>query len=201
MLRRLMKYNIYDTKALVLKSFPYKEDGLTVLLLTREFGCLYARAQGARKQSSKLRFALTDSSYVSVGLLAGKGGWRITYLVPHKNIIFSLRGQTSSQSSVSKIMFVCARLIGEGEESKEVFDSVLNGFLKMTSDLKESQKRYDIERFIMLRVLYILGYIEHVSYLRFMSKEEYIFKESNSNLLTLRRQMNREINKALDIAW
>ena len=196
-----MKYNIYDTKALVLKRSPYKDDGLSVLLFTREFGCLYAKAQGARKPLSKLRSGLTESSYVSVGLLAGKGGWKITYLVSHKNIFFSLRGKKSLQNAVSKIMLVCSRLVGESGESKEIFDSVINGFFQMISVSKEGGRVYDAERFVMLRILYLLGYIEHSSYLCFMSEEGEMFGKKGQNMLSLRRSMNREINKALDIAW
>ncbi len=195
-----MKYNIHDTKALVLKSRPHKEDSLLVLLLTREFGCLYALAQGARKSSSKIRAGLVESSYISVGLLAGKGGWRVTYLVPYKNILFSLRKKKSSQVAVSKIMSVCSNLIGEGGDSNDVFDTTLNGFLKMINDVEKGVDHCDNERFLMLKILYVLGYIEHSAYLSFIKKEEFLMKEGKQNLMSLRRNMNKEINRALDIA-
>ncbi len=193
-----MKYNIYDTKALVLKSVPNGEEGLSVLLMTREFGCLYARAQGARKSFSRLRSGLVDSTLVSVGLLSGKGGWRITYLFPHTNFFFSLRGCPAGQSAVAKMMAVCGRLVGESEGNQKVFDIVSEGFSKMSL---EGSDIHDVERSVMLGVLHTQGYIEYSTYSLFVSDED-LLKDGNKNELSLlRRRVTREINRALEVAW
>lgn len=191
-----MKYNIYDTEALVLKSFIQGEESRTVMLLTREFGCLYARAQGVRKIQSKLRFGTVDSSLVSVGLLSGKNGWRITYLVPHENFYFSLRKNHVAQGAVVKIMSVCTHLVGEGKDNQEIFDTVVNGFYKMLKNINKKEEVCIIERMIMLKILFVLGYVEYSVYSQFIFDKE---KEITPNLL--QRKITQEINKALEVAW
>lgn len=196
-----MKYNIYDTKALVLKSFLQGEESRTVLLLTREFGCLYARAQGVRKIKSKLRFGIVESSLVSVGLLSGKSGWRITYLVPHNNFYFSLRKNPLAQSAVVKIMSVCTHLIGEGKDNQEIFDTVINGFFKMLKNTNKKEKIHTVERLIMLRILFILGYVEYSVYSQFIFEKEKSKREREVISTLMQKKITREINKALEVAW
>ncbi len=191
-----MKYNIYDTEALVLKSFIQGEESRTVLLLTKEFGCLYARAQGVRKIQSKLRFGTVESSFVSVGLLSGKSGWRITYLVPHENFYFSLRKDSLAQSAVVKIMSVCTHLVGEGKDNQEIFNTVIDGFHKMLKNTNKKDKICIIERMIMLKILFILGYVEYSVYSQFI-----IDKEKDTTLNLTQRKITQEINKALEVAW
>jgi recombinational DNA repair protein (RecF pathway) len=191
-----MKYNIYDTEALVLKSFIQGEESRTVMLLTKEFGCLYAHAQGVRKIQSKLRFGTVESSLVSVGLLSGKSGWRITYLVPHENFYFSLRKNYAAQNAVVKIMSVCTHLVGEGKDNQEIFNTVVNGFHKMLKNTNKKEEVCIIERMIMLKILFILGYVEYSVYSQFVFDRE---KEITSNFL--QRKITQEINKALEVAW
>lgn len=196
-----MKYNIYDTDALVLKSFIQGEDSLTVLLLTREFGCLYARAQGVRKPQSKLRFGTVDSSLVSVGLLSGKNGWRITYLVPQNNFYFSLRKSSLAQGAVVKIMSVCKHLVGEGKDNQEIFDTVTGGFFEMIKNKKQKEEIKIIEKMVMLKLLFVLGYVEYSVYSQFFFKNERLEEKDRVALNLLQRKITLEINKALEAAW
>ena len=195
-----MKYDIHDTKAVVLKTLPCGEDSLSVLLLTRDFGLLYARAQGARKQVSKLRFGLADSSYISVGLLLGKGGWRVTYLLPHANILFSLRGNLSAQRAVSNIMAVCGRIMNESRCEQEVFETVCGGLLDISKKGSRGKELHDKERSIMLRTLYSLGYIESSTYLGLVDSERSSNGEEDLVRISLRKRISKEINRALKVA-
>ncbi|MFP4539452.1 MAG: recombination protein O N-terminal domain-containing protein [Candidatus Paceibacterota bacterium] len=196
-----MKYNIYDTQALVLKNFAHREDSCSVLLFTREFGCLYAQAQGARKISSRLRSGLTESSYVTVGLLSGKGGWRVTYLLPHSNIFFSLGDRPEAKRVIAKIMSICAHLLGEGLEDRRTFDLVIEGFMRISNSEDNGQSIRETERVIMLNIMYLLGYIKHSSYARFMQVDEKEDEENFLNTAVSQREITNEINKALNAAW
>lgn len=195
-----MKYDIHDTEALVLKTFPCGEDSLFALLLTRDFGLLYARAQGARKQLSKLRSGLTESSHISVGLLFGKSGWRVTYLIPHKNILFSLGGNLAAKRAVVNIMTVCGRLMNESETDQGIFEAVCRGLLEISENGSRGRELRDRERSIMLRVLYSLGYIELKTYSGFIDIERSLGKDSLPEKVSLQKRMSREINRALRVA-
>lgn len=196
-----MKYNIYDTDALVLKTQPLGENGKTALLFTREFGCLYARVQGVRKQASKTRSGVVESNLVTAGLLFGKGGWRITYIIPRNNFYFLLREEPWKQRMLFNIIAVCGHLIGESVESQGLFDSIIKGL----ADISEKKISYaqvcDLERFIMLRTLHSLGYVEHEIYNRFVSDEFFCKTELMEKPVFFRRQITKEINKALEVAW
>ncbi len=193
-----MKYDIHDTKAMVIRSHGHGEHGLSVLLMTREFGCLYARAVGARKPHSKIRSGLVDGSYVSAGLVAGKCGWRVTYLVPHSNFYFSLKNRPSGRKAVANILSVCGHLIGESEGGREVFEIVKEGLFKISSG---EGKIGDIERSVMLRLLYVLGYVDHSIYSSFFSEEGVLRKVEAPDRSLKGRRLTREINRALSVAW
>lgn len=196
-----MKYDIHNTDALVVKSYPQGEDNLSVQLFTREFGCLHARAQGARKGASKLRFGLTTLTYISVGLLVGKGGWKITYSTPRANIYFSLRENARAQKMAADVVSVCARLIGESEEYQEVFDTIQKGLFDISSSEYSVEELRDKERSLMLKLLYSLGYVESTTYFGLLEKEGYLEKGITQNDPDLQRRMTREINRALKTAW
>ncbi|MGM0629228.1 MAG: recombination protein O N-terminal domain-containing protein [Patescibacteria group bacterium] len=196
-----MKYDIHDTEALVMRSFPQGEDNLSVHLFTREFGCLYGRAQGVRKSTSRLKFGLTNMSYISAGLLIGKSGWRMTYLTPHTNLYFSLRDNISAQKVTADIVSVCARLIGESEGCQEVFDTVQRGLMDISSSNCEGEELREKERALMLKILYSLGYVESAIYFGLLENEgdkESGFAKKDP---VLQKKMAREINRALKAAW
>ncbi|MGM0482392.1 MAG: recombination protein O N-terminal domain-containing protein [Patescibacteria group bacterium] len=196
-----MKYDIHDTEALVMRSFPQGEDNLSVHLFTREFGCLYVRVQGARKSTSRLRFGLTTSGYISAGLLVGRSGWRMTYLTPRTNLYFSLRNNPSARKVVADIVSVCARLIGESEGCQEVFDTIQKGLSDISSSPCKGEELRDKERALMLKLLYSLGYVESTIYFGLLENEEDKEGGLTKKDPVLQKKMTREINRALRAAW
>lgn len=68
----------YVSRAIVLARNESREYGLTLTLLTEEFGLVRARAEGLRKPGAKLASSLQTFSESDVTLLRGKDGWRLT---------------------------------------------------------------------------------------------------------------------------
>jgi len=66
------------------------------LLFTRELGFLSARAQGARASRSKLRYHLTDFSYLDAWLVRGREVWRLANAVSRANFFTTVGGATQS---------------------------------------------------------------------------------------------------------
>jgi hypothetical protein len=73
-----MSHTVYSTKAIVLSKVDTAEADLTLWLLTEELGLIVARAQGARKESAKMRAHLQLYAYTRVSVVRGKYVWRIT---------------------------------------------------------------------------------------------------------------------------
>lgn len=73
-----MAYHTYTTRAHILRASQLSEQDALFSCMTEEFGLIRARATGARKEDSKLRYSLQVGTYVALSLVQGKAGWRIT---------------------------------------------------------------------------------------------------------------------------
>ena len=69
----------YTTQAIVLKKIPAGEADAIVILYTRDFGKVRARAQGVFKEHAKLKGHVEPISLASVQFLLGTYGQRLIY--------------------------------------------------------------------------------------------------------------------------
>ncbi len=67
-------YAKYTTEACVMSARDRGEADRLYALYTREFGLVLARASAVRRQTSKMRAALTLGSHVTLSLVKGKRG-------------------------------------------------------------------------------------------------------------------------------
>ena len=84
-------YEIYTTKAYVLRSYVSRESDVRVLLFSKEFGLIWANASGAKKDVSKFRNFLQNMTELEAYIIEGKAGYRITGGKFINNIYFSLK--------------------------------------------------------------------------------------------------------------
>ncbi|MHB8651990.1 MAG: DNA repair protein RecO [Minisyncoccota bacterium] len=73
-----MAYHLYHTEAIVLRSVDTGESNRFYVLYTRDFGLVWALAQGVRELESKLRGHMKLWSVVDVTLVRGRALWRLT---------------------------------------------------------------------------------------------------------------------------
>lgn len=64
--------------ALILRSMPWREHDIRVVLYTRELGKCAAVARGARRASSRQGPALDAGTRIRCQLIQGRGGWVLT---------------------------------------------------------------------------------------------------------------------------
>ncbi len=147
----------YQTEGIVLHGVDTRESDKYIHLLTEEFGLIHAVARGVRKETSKLRYSLQLLSRANISLVQGREVWRI---VGAEGIESFYTNCNSEQFSLlQKITVLIRRLIQGEERNKELYDSVISGFLFITkSDLSEEELQ-SAEYLIVLRILYSLGYI------------------------------------------
>lgn len=153
-----MSYQIYTTKALILKRIPY-DANVSYLLYTKEMGLISALATGVRKSESKLRYALQEYSLVEVSLVKGRNTWRLTSAVVEINFYLSA-SERSAREVIARICTQIVRLVAGQEKDEQLFESVVGG---LTELVKSSVVLVpSVEILVMLRMLHILGYVSEV---------------------------------------
>ena len=187
-------HHIYHTEGLILSSKNYGEAGKYYSIFTRDLGMIYASAQGVRKLSSKLRFVLTDYSYVKLDLVRGKDFWRLTSALK-TNKLESISKDSETFRIYANIARLLRRLLAGEDANEFLFDDVLKG-LFILEKCKTSEELRGIEAIIVLRALHNLGYIGEDEMLRNIIKspfeESLIFEVGKS-----RSKILSHINKAL----
>jgi len=191
-------HHIYHTKAFVLGSRQTGEDSKTIILYTSNLGLIYARAQGIRKISSKLRYTLQNFSYAKVDLVRGKEIWRITTAVPiHSNS--DILSVSSREQVIARVSSLVARLVAGEEHNEEIF-LLLTGLcetLRSTSLLDEAHCA-KVELFYVTRVLMTLGYLSRSAY-EFISDDVVAIPQILDDV-QYRQKLIREINEALALS-
>lgn len=153
-----MAYQIYTTKALILKRIPY-DANVSYLLYTKDFGLMSALATGVRKSESKLRYALQEYSLCEVSLVKGKSTWRLTSAVLEKNMYLSAQ-TTHAREVIARISTQVIRLVAGEEKDTELFESLIAGCNELVVAQPETVSILEI--LIMLRMLHILGYVSDI---------------------------------------
>ncbi|MBP9669109.1 MAG: recombination protein O N-terminal domain-containing protein [Candidatus Pacebacteria bacterium] len=145
-------YQKYTTDAIVLGTRERGEADKTIILLTKDFGLLFARAIGARKESSLMRYALVTGSASRISLVRGKREWRVA-------------GASSVSSGLppaslhvfARMSRLISRLVHGEEESEHLFETVRAAHEALLC--AEAKALPSIELLAVARVLHSLGYI------------------------------------------
>lgn len=140
-----MAYHTYTTRSYILSASQYSEHDALYTCITEEFGVLRARATGARKEDSKLRYSLQVGACVALSLVQGKAGWRITGAVlihepPHTTItLFARLGRLAE------------RLVHGQERNDALF--------QIFTSCREAPDVRSSELLLVIQMLVSLGYI------------------------------------------
>lgn len=185
-------HTILETDCFVLKSTPSGEANKLLDLFTKEFGFIRASAQGLRYLKSKLRYSLTDFSYARVSLVRGREFWRVTTASKKADPSFDLT--TPEAREVLFRIFALLRRLLQGEESHpELFEIVLHAF----ESLKHASMLSAIEEVTVLRILFLLGYVQDDETIRLFIKTISLDEELLSQATLSRKVIVAEINRAL----
>lgn len=183
-------YQKYHTEAIVLGSDARGEADRVVLLMTRDFGLVRARASSIRAESSKMRYAAQNFSYAAVSLVKGRRGWRLA----------GATARTLPKSGVGLHAFarmceLTQRLVAGEEKNEYLFDVLVESHRALMDASKEVIPTIEIVS--VARILFALGYISaealstslftHTLYENDHLQEAEVLKE------TILRSINRAI--------
>lgn len=187
-------HHIYHTEGIILTSKNHGEAGKYYSIFTRDFGMVYASAQGVRKISSKLRFVLQDFAYLKIDLVQGKNIFRVTN-ASKTNKLEQIVKQPENFKVFVNIARLLKRLLAGVEPNEALFNDLIHG-LSVLEKIKTKEALHNVEVIIVLRILSNLGYIGENEKLQNLIKspfeEDLIFEVSESKVQAL-----RQINKAL----
>lgn len=150
-----MPYRVYDTEAIVIRHWPYREASTRFLLYTKDLGRILARAQSVRKVTSKLSAGLQTGSRSRVELVCGKAGWRVVGSRPDKNFLMSASGK--QRAIIQRYFRLLNKLIPDQQRDPDLYE-IISGGLEAVSGVGSTAERRAQERLLVLRTLVQLGY-------------------------------------------
>ena len=150
-------HSIQRTKAVVLNSFPFGESDKQLLLLTEKYGMIRVRAQGIRKEKSKLKQSIQEYSFCEVSLVHGKAGWRLTNALFEFNILFEVQN-SDVKVAIVRVLDLVSKLVIDQAEDDEIY-SIVDQFISLALD-KEGIDSKQYETVFLLNILGKLGYVD-----------------------------------------
>ncbi|MFC1801979.1 DNA repair protein RecO [Patescibacteria group bacterium] len=151
-------YTIYQTQGVILKSYNTGEASKSFAILTADLGLVYAKAQSVREVRSKLRYGLQDFCFSEFSLVRGRGGWRVTNVLPE----YSLHDFFSKETSVSfcNILSLVRKLVKGEESNQELFRALEEAFIFLKENNLKKEELKNFECVVVMKVLHNLGYFE-----------------------------------------
>ncbi len=146
-----MSYAIYTTEGIILGSHHSGEASKLYYLYTKDFGLIFAKAQGVRLLDSKLRFNLEEYSLATFSLVRGKEIWRIT----------GVTEKIKDEQHVLVYARVCTlvRRLVQGEEKNELLFDVLR-YMFYIRDSFSKEQAVAFESMMLMYALRVLGYLD-----------------------------------------
>ncbi|PID83276.1 hypothetical protein CSB11_01930 [Candidatus Campbellbacteria bacterium] len=163
-------YQVYQTKAFILKSETQKEQDQKVLVFSFEFGLVWVNVSSSKKDGSKMRNFLQNFTFADLYLVVGKGGFRLTGGQFLENFYYAFKYNKEEKIRIVQNIFnlISKNLISQHPE-KEIF-SLFEKFVFEIKDLKDLKSVKEKELIFLANFLFQLGYFE----------EKYILKDNFS---------------------
>ena len=134
---------IHTTPGFIVGTRPYSDAGRILTIFTRDFGLIYATAQGIRLEKSKLRYYTQEYSFGTYSLVRGKEFWRVTSATTNieqlKDFLSADRSEmierfdtstiklfeNGKQELIARIALLLKRLLQGEDPHPELFDIVI----------------------------------------------------------------------------
>jgi DNA repair protein RecO (recombination protein O) len=150
-----MPYHLYSTEGIILKKKNFGEADTLLYILTKDLGLIIASARSTRVSKSKLKGSLQEFTLVTITVVRGKNGWKITSAVMERNFFFDLLPDL--RKILAKMVLILLKMIQGEIPHKELYNIIHQGLKEMSVSSKE--KLYVLEAVIILRVMSELGYV------------------------------------------
>jgi len=190
-----MSYTVYDTPALVVDGWPYKDASRRLALQTKHLGRILVRAQAVRKVDSKLQSATQLYSESIIEVVYGKSGWRLVGALPKRNAYFQA---DIGRKAINRVVNLLTRLVSDQQPDPALFSIVTSGLHALSSATKDTVDI--IETLFVFRVVSALGYAPDPSaenLQKFLDSDQYN-RQYLSRFSNYQNQAVQQINQALN---
>jgi len=184
-------YQKYHTEALVLKSYESGEADRMLVLYTKDFGLVRARASAVRAEYSKMRYAVQHYSRANISLVKGKRGWRAA----GASAWGTLSGDTRGIAAFARIAELTVRLVQGEERNEYLFAALAEAHGALAAPLCDAFGT--IELVCVARMLYALGYISTEALSTALFTHTAYTGESLLEAETMKDKLLVSINKAI----
>jgi len=191
-----MTYTKQNTPGIILKSFDRREADRAYVILTRNFGLVYADASGVRAETSKLRGALQDFSYSEITLIRARDRWRITDASVVLNTWQSIK-ESEKRALLGRMFHLVDKLVETHQEEEELFDALANAVFFLAKTRMTREECNNLEVLLALRVLRRLGYLGESASLEHVIASPFINDIHLFEAGRLRRRALSEINRSM----
>jgi recombinational DNA repair protein (RecF pathway) len=148
-----MSYTIYDTRAIVADSWPYKDASRRLLVYSQDIGRILVRAQAVRKLDSKLAAAVQRYSESQLELVYGKSGWRLVGAHPHTNFYFTTQ---NGADAVVRTINLLTHLVPAQQPDRRLYALTINGLFALQS--------VDTDMLDLVETLFVFRLLAHLGY-------------------------------------
>lgn len=184
-------YQKYNTEALVLGSRESGESDRTIVLFTKDFGLIRARATAVRSEKSKMRYALQNYTLANVSLVRGKRSWRVAGATALK----LATGDVRAVGTFARSSELVVRLVHGEEQNPYLYAALVEAHGALMRDNVEAFGT--IEIVCVARVLYSLGYISAEALETALFTHTAYTGEHLMEAETMRDKLLTSINKAI----
>ncbi len=184
-------YEKYNTEALVLASRESGESDRTVVLFTKDFGLVRARATAVRTERSKMRYALQNYTRANVSFVKGKRGWRVA----GSTAIQIAAGDSRGIGAFARISELVMRLVHGEEQNPYLYAALAEAHGALMQEKTDAFGT--IEMVCVARILYSLGYISSEALSTALFTHTAYTGESLLEAETMRDKLLSSINKAI----
>lgn len=152
-----MSYTIYHTQGIVLGFADAGEVDRRLLILTYELGLIRAQVQSARKENSRHRYAVQQLSHGYFDVIYTNEFWRlVSSEVMESGVMFATRPTLWQMwNRYSKLV---GKLLPYSEPHHDLYQGVYDIYQFCAIHHLSSVLIRNIERILLIRTLYILGY-------------------------------------------
>lgn len=187
-----MSHTIYHTEAFVMSARNTGEADRTFHFFTRDFGAVWAKATGIRKNESRLRYVVQDFKYIDVSLVKGKTQWRLVSARPIHDL--NSRKSLATPSRIRSLQLL-ARLAPEGEPHEALFDDLVAAYGFTSQEKLQGSIIESVEALLALKILHALGYWGEQDGHDFVTSP--FNGEAMEKIAATKKDIIREVNKSL----
>lgn len=191
-----MSYHRYTTESIVLGGVGLGEANRMFYLLTKDFGLIYATAQGVRLSKAKLRYVLQDFSICKTDLVFGKNMWRVVDVFAGSKQIASAEYGTVKIKVLARIFSLARRLLHGEERNIPLFEEI-NKFMEFIKT-----KEIDFDDLLLAEGIMAARILNHLGYWGENNKLAHVFlgevdEKIIKDTVSAKSELFKEINKAL----